>query len=83
MKAPRRSTVEYVYAKLKTEVITFLENEIRYNLESDGDVYGFTAEQMAIYDCLCNDMIGAIEETEVNYENLKEHFDKLDDELPW
>lgn len=72
MKAPRRSTVEYVYAKLKIEVIKFISSEINFNHTSGAEVYGFDAQKMSIYDTLCEDMIRAIEESKVNYEALVE-----------
>lgn len=83
MKAPKRCTMEYVYAKLKVEITNFLENEIYYLQETQGDIYGFTAEEMAIYDCLCTDLMHSIEESSLKYEELKEHFENLDEELPW
>lgn len=70
MKLPRKSTVEYVYAKLKIEVIKLINSEIDLNHDTDGDVYGFDAQEKALYDVLCEDMIRAIEQSEINYESL-------------
>lgn len=81
MKAPRKSTVEYVYAKLKTEVIRFIQSEIKLNAESDGEIYCFDVTEMTLYDMFSNNMIRNIENTEINYQAVVNAFE--DDELPF
>lgn len=81
MEIPRKCTVEFVYAKLKTEVIRFIRSEITLNIDSDGDVYGFDTEEMILYDTFCNEMIRSIENTEINYEAFIKSLN--DDELPF
>lgn len=66
----RKSTVEYVYAKLKTEMIRFVNAEIELNDSTDGEAYLFSPTEQALYEIFCKDMIRALEDTEINYDAL-------------
>lgn len=68
MKAPRESTVEYVYAMLKNQVIQFIQSEIEINLDFNGGSHNFDETEKVLYDMLCVDLIREIDKTEIDYQ---------------
>lgn len=81
MKAPKRTTVEYIYAKLKHEVVGFIEGEISFNRNMGAECYGFNAEEEMLYDTFCRNLIEIIENTEINYVKLAKDYN--DEEFPF